>query len=172
MVSSGLLRRVALVRTEVSEEPGASFIRVTKIGALGTTQAETSTDEGGARFLRNVGSYKSHTAKQPRRHHSSGIIWPNICGREDTPKSGKLCHSGIFRSRVLYCTVWGTVCSRKEHGFLYSSVKCGTLRLVSAADRNTASSTVLLNAVRCGCVSLLNTTGERVRQLITKHSRS
>jgi hypothetical protein len=30
---------VALVRTDVSEEPGASFIRVTKIGALGTTQA-------------------------------------------------------------------------------------------------------------------------------------
>jgi type IV pilus biogenesis protein CpaD/CtpE len=28
MVSSGLLRRVALVRIDVSEEPGASFIRV------------------------------------------------------------------------------------------------------------------------------------------------
>jgi hypothetical protein len=42
MVSSGLLRRVALVRTGVSEEPGASFIRVTKIGALGTTQTATS----------------------------------------------------------------------------------------------------------------------------------
>jgi hypothetical protein len=41
MVSSGLLRRVALVRTYVSEEPGAS-IRVTKIGELGTTQAATS----------------------------------------------------------------------------------------------------------------------------------
>jgi hypothetical protein len=37
-----LLRRVALVRTDVSEEPGASFIRVTKLGALGTTQAATS----------------------------------------------------------------------------------------------------------------------------------
>jgi hypothetical protein len=42
MVSSGLLRRVALVRNDVSEEPGASFIRVTKIGELGTTQAATS----------------------------------------------------------------------------------------------------------------------------------
>jgi hypothetical protein len=42
MVSSGLLRHVALVRTDVSEEPGASFIRVTKIGELGTTQAATS----------------------------------------------------------------------------------------------------------------------------------
>jgi hypothetical protein len=37
-----LLRRAALVRTDVSEEPGASFIRVTKIGELGTTQAATS----------------------------------------------------------------------------------------------------------------------------------
>jgi hypothetical protein len=41
-VSSGMLRRVALVRTDVSEEPGASFIRVTRIGELGTTQAATS----------------------------------------------------------------------------------------------------------------------------------
>jgi hypothetical protein len=37
MVSSGLLRRVGLVRTDVSEEPGASFISVTTIGELGTT---------------------------------------------------------------------------------------------------------------------------------------
>jgi hypothetical protein len=42
MVSSGLLRRVALVRTDVSVEPGTSLIRVTKIGELGTTQAATS----------------------------------------------------------------------------------------------------------------------------------
>jgi hypothetical protein len=41
-VSSGLLRRVALVRTDVSEEPGASFIKVTKIAELGTKQAATS----------------------------------------------------------------------------------------------------------------------------------
>jgi hypothetical protein len=33
---------VALVRTDVSEEPGASFIRVTRIGELGTTQSVTS----------------------------------------------------------------------------------------------------------------------------------
>jgi hypothetical protein len=37
-----MLRRVALVRTDVSEEPGASFIRVIRIGELGTTQAATS----------------------------------------------------------------------------------------------------------------------------------
>jgi hypothetical protein len=39
MVTSGLLRRVALVRTNVSEEPGASFISATRIGELGTTLA-------------------------------------------------------------------------------------------------------------------------------------
>jgi hypothetical protein len=55
-----MLRRVALVRTDVSEELGASFIRVTRIGDIGTIQA--TTDEGGAKFLRNVGSYKSHMA--------------------------------------------------------------------------------------------------------------
>jgi hypothetical protein len=36
MASSGILRRVALVKTDVSEELGASIIRVTRIGELGT----------------------------------------------------------------------------------------------------------------------------------------
>jgi hypothetical protein len=42
MASSGMLRRVALVRTEVSVERSASFIRVTKVGELGTMLAVTS----------------------------------------------------------------------------------------------------------------------------------
>jgi hypothetical protein len=73
MASSGMLRRVALVRTDVLEELSASFIRLTRIGELGTTLAVTSNrctlrapvatpDEGGAEFLQNVGSYKSLTA--------------------------------------------------------------------------------------------------------------
>jgi hypothetical protein len=48
MVSSGLLRRVALVRTDVLDELSVSFIRVTRIGQLGTTLAVT----GNRRTLR------------------------------------------------------------------------------------------------------------------------
>jgi hypothetical protein len=42
MPFSGMLRRVDLVRTDVSEEPSASILRVTRIGELGTTIAVTS----------------------------------------------------------------------------------------------------------------------------------
>jgi hypothetical protein len=35
MASSGILSHVALVRTDVSEELGASIIRVTRLGKLG-----------------------------------------------------------------------------------------------------------------------------------------
>jgi hypothetical protein len=73
MASTGMLRLVGLVRTDVSEELSAAFIRVTRISELGTTLAVTSNrrrlrrntshpDEGEAKFLRNVGPYKSHTA--------------------------------------------------------------------------------------------------------------
>jgi hypothetical protein len=55
MASSGMLRRVVLVGSDVLEELSASIIRVTRTGELGTTLAV-------ANFLRNVGSYKSHTA--------------------------------------------------------------------------------------------------------------
>jgi hypothetical protein len=41
MESSGMLHRVTLVRTDVSEELSASIIRVTRIGELGTL-AESS----------------------------------------------------------------------------------------------------------------------------------
>jgi hypothetical protein len=42
IASSGMLRRVALVRTDVSEKLIASIIRVTRISELGTTLAVTS----------------------------------------------------------------------------------------------------------------------------------
>jgi hypothetical protein len=42
MASSGMLGRMALARTDVSEKLSASFIRVTRISELGTTLAVTS----------------------------------------------------------------------------------------------------------------------------------
>jgi hypothetical protein len=42
MAFSGMLRRVAPVRTDVSEKLSASFISVIRIGELGTTLALTS----------------------------------------------------------------------------------------------------------------------------------
>jgi hypothetical protein len=60
MASSGILHRVALVTTEVSEERRTSIIRVKRIVELGSVA--TCPDDGGAKFLRNIGSYKSHAA--------------------------------------------------------------------------------------------------------------
>jgi hypothetical protein len=42
MSSSGILRRVALVRTDFSEECSSSVVRVTRIGDIGTALAVTS----------------------------------------------------------------------------------------------------------------------------------
>jgi hypothetical protein len=69
MPSSVMWRRVALVRTDVSEEHSASIIRVTIMGELGATLTVTGNRRkllrnswyGGAMFLRNVSSYKSDT---------------------------------------------------------------------------------------------------------------
>jgi hypothetical protein len=42
MTSFGMLRRVAFVRTDVSEELSASFIRVTKIGGISSQCASVA----------------------------------------------------------------------------------------------------------------------------------
>jgi hypothetical protein len=52
MASSAMLRHVVLVRTDVSEELSSSFIRVSRIGELGTTLAVTSNRH--LVFLRSV----------------------------------------------------------------------------------------------------------------------
>jgi hypothetical protein len=70
--SSGILHRVALVRTDISEEFITSIFREARIGDRETKLAVTSNrrtlrrniilDDGGYNFLRIVGSYNSHTA--------------------------------------------------------------------------------------------------------------
>jgi hypothetical protein len=90
MPSSGMLRRVALVRSKVSEKHISSIIRVKKIGELGTTHCEELScknrrlggtdnlhyhgdkfrrasadscypDDEGNTYLQYIGPYKSHT---------------------------------------------------------------------------------------------------------------
>jgi hypothetical protein len=61
---------VALVRTDVSEEPGASFIRVTKIGALGTTQAATSNLKSYIKFLFSTNLKYNYTDGLVTRMHT------------------------------------------------------------------------------------------------------
>jgi hypothetical protein len=63
MASSGTLRRVALVRTDNSEELRTCFIRVKRVGILGTTLAVTSN----RRTLRRNTTWAKHS----RRRHSS-----------------------------------------------------------------------------------------------------
>jgi hypothetical protein len=65
MPSSGMLRRVALVRIEVCVVRIASVIRATRIAELASSLASYYVhfhpDDGSAVFLPNVGSYKNHT---------------------------------------------------------------------------------------------------------------
>jgi hypothetical protein len=61
MASSGMLRRVALVRTDVLEELSSSLIRVTKITELGTTLAVTSNRS----TLRRYGPPKRRFLQEP-----------------------------------------------------------------------------------------------------------
>jgi hypothetical protein len=61
MPSSGMLSRVAVIRTDVSEERSASIIRVTGIGELGTTLALTS-NRHMLRFSHSISSHRASVA--------------------------------------------------------------------------------------------------------------
>jgi hypothetical protein len=73
MPSSGMLRRVALVRSDVSEELSAYFIRVTRIGELGTTFAVT----GNRRTLRLT--FLVHRLLSPPRN--ARMVSPSVSTR-------------------------------------------------------------------------------------------
>jgi hypothetical protein len=68
MASSEMLRRVALVETNVSEEPSSSFIRGTRIGELGTTLAVTSN-------RRTLRAYHSPELKKSRNLEILSVIY-------------------------------------------------------------------------------------------------
>jgi hypothetical protein len=65
MASSGMLHRMALVRTDVSEERSYVFLRSMRRLLITANVVPSSPilvpDDSGPMFLRNVGSYDSHT---------------------------------------------------------------------------------------------------------------
>jgi hypothetical protein len=67
-----MLRRVALVRTDVSEELSASFIRVTRLGELRTTPAVTRTDALCILHSHRRENHKSYKSFEESHHSGSG----------------------------------------------------------------------------------------------------
>jgi hypothetical protein len=81
MASSGMLRRVALVRTDVSEELSPFIIKVTRIGELGTLVV-TSTRRT---LLKNISSETSVLTRATRHNipkdailHSTTVKTSNL----------------------------------------------------------------------------------------------
>jgi hypothetical protein len=86
MVSSGILRRVDLIKADFSEKHRASFIRVTRIDELGTTEALSSSgtsvltratmlniSEDTILYSHRRENLKSYEATVVQRRHYSGI---------------------------------------------------------------------------------------------------
>jgi hypothetical protein len=92
MPSSGMLRRVALVRTDVSDERSVSIIRATRIGELGATLAVTSN----RRTLRSVSSSEMLVLTRATRRNipEDGILHSH---RRETLKSYKLTIISYFQ---------------------------------------------------------------------------
>jgi hypothetical protein len=98
MVFSGMLRRVVLVRTDVTEEPGASFLRVTRLGELGTKQAATS----------NRRTLRRNTT---RRNIPEDTILHSH--RRENLKSYENCIYPMKMTRLLYMPSPGTLTRRR-----------------------------------------------------------
>jgi hypothetical protein len=102
MVSSGILRRVALVRTDVSEKLSASLIRVTRIDELGTTLAVTSN----RRTLANVPSSPILVTLMKEALSSSETSVLTRATRRNIPEDGILhSHRRENLKSYIFCSI-------------------------------------------------------------------
>jgi hypothetical protein len=91
MVSSGMLRHVALVRTDVSEKRSASVIRVTRIGEIGTA----TTKNRSAQDLRS--SQEKHLwTKRPRPVTGTALLLLYVDGVHTSQKSQSVLHGLLW----------------------------------------------------------------------------
>jgi hypothetical protein len=93
MPSSGTLRRVALARTDVSEEQIAYIIRVTRIGELGTTLAVSSNE---SMLRRNTNITEDGILHSHRRENLKSYIISCSLTVFSLAKTGNICKVNIF----------------------------------------------------------------------------
>jgi hypothetical protein len=93
-----MLRRVALIRTDVSEELSASFIRVTRIGELGTTLAVTS---------------NGRTLKEALSSSETSVV--TKATRRNTPEDAILHAGNDLRHLKVIRWSWREVCHEADY---------------------------------------------------------
>jgi ABC-type transport system involved in cytochrome c biogenesis ATPase subunit len=71
MLSSGMRRRMALVRTDVSEQRIASIIKMTRIAELGTTVLTRAT----RRHIPEDGFPHSHRRENVKYHNIGAVLY-------------------------------------------------------------------------------------------------
>jgi hypothetical protein len=117
MASSGMLRRLALVRTDVSEELGASIIRVTRIDEIRTQRASVAS-YGYVPSSPILVTPMMEALSSPERRFS---LEPHGLTSQKTPffivtavKSSKLTRIYGFEHPLLYTSCWPSAASAEQ----------------------------------------------------------
>jgi hypothetical protein len=112
-----MLRRVALVRADVSEERIASIIRVTRIGEQGNTLTATETEARCEEtLLRSVSSQRASVASYCNVVPSSPILFTSMMQAIDSSETSAITRA--TRPNILY----GGILHSHRHEILKSYI--------------------------------------------------